>query len=133
MNNLEFAKKMQQRTMDFAVQAVRFFVKLPKSDEARIPGKQFLRAGTSVGANYRAACRAKSSADFISKMGTVEEEADESGYWMELLIDSGRLPSPQAGPLLQEANELTAIAVSSIQTARRSGAHHVANLSTGRS
>jgi four helix bundle protein len=80
MNNLEFARKMQARTMEFAVQVVRFFVKLPKTDEARVPGRQLLRAGTSVGANYRAVCRSKSEADFISKMGTVVEEADESGF-----------------------------------------------------
>jgi len=85
MNNLEFAEKMQLRTMDFAVQAVRFFAKLPKTEEARILGRQLLRAGTSVGANYRAVCRAKSNADFISKMGTVLEEADESGFWLELM------------------------------------------------
>ncbi len=71
MNNLEFARNMQNRTMDFAVRVVRFFMKLPKTDEARIPGRQLLRAGTSVGANYRAVCRSKSEADFISKMGTV--------------------------------------------------------------
>lgn len=70
MNNLDFAKKMQQRTMDFAVQVIKFFAKLPKTDEARTVGRQFLRAGTSVAANYRAVCRAKSDADFISKMGT---------------------------------------------------------------
>ena len=85
MNNLEFAKKMQVRTMDFAVKVVKFFAKLPRTDEARVPGKQLLRAGTSVAANYRAVCRAKSDADFISKMGTVVEEADESAFWLELM------------------------------------------------
>ena len=84
MNNLEFAIKMQDRTMAFAVQVVKFFVKLPKTDEARVPGRQLLRAGTSVGANYRAVCRSKSDADFISKMGTVVEEGDESGFWLDL-------------------------------------------------
>ena len=78
MNNLEFAKKMQARTKAFAVQVVKFFGKLPKTDEARVLGRQLLRAGTSVAANYRAVCRAKSDADFISKLGTVVEEADES-------------------------------------------------------
>jgi four helix bundle protein len=71
-----------------------------------------------VGANYRAACRAKSPADFISKMGMVEEEADESIYWMELLVDSGSVPGDGVASLLQEANELLAITVSSIKTAR---------------
>src|SRR5258705_10134099 len=88
MNNLDFAKKMQERTMIFAVQVVKFFVKLPKTDEARVQGRQLLRAGTSVAANYRAVCRSKSDADFISKMGTVVEEADESGFWLELLEEA---------------------------------------------
>src|SRR5712672_2429574 len=95
MNNLDFAKKMQSRSMIFAVQVVKFFVKLPKTDEARVAGRQLLRAGTSVGANYRAVCRSKSEADFISKMGTVVEEADESGFWLELLENSG-ICSPTA-------------------------------------
>ncbi|MGD0086761.1 MAG: four helix bundle protein [Verrucomicrobiota bacterium] len=79
-----------------------------------------LRSGTSVGANYRAACRSKSTPDFISKMGTVEEEVDESGYWMELLTDSGKIKLAKVSALLQEADELTAIAVASINTARKS-------------
>src|SRR5260370_32523356 len=99
MNNLEFAIKMQERTMAFAVQVVKFFVKLPKTNEARVPGKQLLRAGTSVGANYRAVCRAKSDADFISKMGTVVEEADESGFWLELLENAAVCSSASIQPL----------------------------------
>ncbi len=81
-------------------------------------GRQLLRSGTSAGANYRAACRARSSADFVSKMGIVEEEADESIYWMELLVDSGSVPADGVDALLREANELLAITVSSIKTAR---------------
>jgi len=102
MNNLEFAKKMQARTMSFAVNAVKFFAKLPRTDEPRVPGKQFLRAGTSVGANYRAVCRAKSDADFISKMGTVVEEADESAFWLELMENGGVCGSPAIQPLKAE-------------------------------
>jgi four helix bundle protein len=119
MNNLEFAKKMQQRTMDFAVQAVRFFTKLPKTDEARIPGRQFLRAGTSVGANYRAVCRAKSDAEFISKMGTVVEEADESAFWLELMENAAVCNSASVEPLKTEANELLRIFSTSLSTAKR--------------
>ena len=74
-----------------------------------------------MGANYRAACRAKSTADFISKMGTVEEEADESGYWMELLVEAGRIKTADISALITEAGELTAICVASINTARKSG------------
>ena len=94
---------------------------LPPNRTCNIIGNQLLRAGTSVGANYRAACRAKSTADFISKMGTVEEEADESGYWTELLVDSGKIKLDDASFLIKESGELTAIAVSSINTARKSG------------
>ena len=113
MNNLEFAKKMQTRTMVFAVNVVRFFVKLPKTDEARVPGKQFLRAGTSVGANYRAVCRAKSDADFIV------EEADESAFWLELMENAGVGSSAPIQPLKTEANELLRIFSASLNTAKR--------------
>src|SRR5882672_4639286 len=109
MNNLEFAIKMQDRTMTFAVQVVKFFVKLPRTDEARVPGKQLLRSGTSVGANYRAVCRSKSDADFISKMGTVVEEADESAFWLELMEKAGICSSTSVQPLKTEANELLCI------------------------
>ncbi len=119
MNNLEFARKMQQRTMDFAVQTVKFVTKLPRTDEARVPGKQFLRAGTSVGANYRAVCRAKSDADFISKMGTVVEEADESAFWLELMENASICGGAQLQQLKGEANELLRIFSTSLNTAKR--------------
>ncbi|HEV2692570.1 MAG TPA: four helix bundle protein [Verrucomicrobiae bacterium] len=77
MNNFDFSVKMQMRTKSFVVQIVKFYRTLPKTDEARVLGRQVLRSGTSVAANYRAVCRAKSQADFISKLGTVVEEADE--------------------------------------------------------
>ena len=77
-----------------------------------------LRSGTSVGANYRAVCRAKSKADFISKFGTVLEEADESAFWIELLLEAGKTSGREAEELLREANELMAISISSIRTAR---------------
>ena len=86
---------------------------------ADVIGRQLLRSGTSVGANYRAACRAKSTADFISKMGTVEEESDESLYWMELLIEAKIVESDKLESLMKEADELLAITVSSINTARK--------------
>ena len=82
-------------------------------------GRQLLRAGTSVAANYRAACRARSSADFISKMGIVEEEADEALFWMELLADAKLVDDARLKDLMSEANELLSIAVSSIRTARK--------------
>ena len=107
------------RTKQFALVTIRFWEGLPKDETSRVLGRQLLRSGTSVGANYRAAHRAKSKADFISKMGTVLEEADESTYWIELLSDAGKVDASQSDPLYREANELVAIAVSSIKTARR--------------
>ena len=107
------------RTKQFALATIRFCEALPKDDTSRVIGRQLLRSGTSVGANYRAAHRAKSKADFISKMGTVLEEADESAYWIELLSDAGKVDSATSTPLHREADELVAIAVSSINTARR--------------
>ena len=110
---------LKERTKGFALQVIQLVERLPRRRAADIMGGQLLRAGTSVGANYRAACRAKPSADFISKMGIVEEEADESIYWMELLIEAGIVKSTDLESLMREANELLAIAVSSIKTARR--------------
>jgi four helix bundle protein len=119
MNNLEFAKKMQQRTMDFAVRVIKFFSGLPKIDEARTMGRQFLRAGTSVAANYRAVCRAKSQADFIAKMGTVVEEADESVFWLDLMEKAALCSRAAVQPLSAEANELLRIFSTSLDTAKR--------------
>ncbi len=109
---------LRKRTKQFALEVIKFVEALPKGKTADIIGRQLLRSGTSVGANYRAACRARSSADFILKMGIVEEEADESIYWLELLVDSGIVTAQDAAQLMNEANELLAIAVSSIRTAR---------------
>ena len=107
------------RTKQFALATIRFCETLPKDETSRLLGRQLLRAGTSVGANYRAAQRAKSKPDFISKMGTVLEEADECVYWMELLIEAGKVRRDASAALLGEATELVAIAVSSLNTARR--------------
>src|SRR5438876_8046263 len=112
-------ENLKRRTRKFAPDVIKFVESLPKDDTCRMIGRQLLRAGTSVGANYRAVCRAKSTADFISKFGTVLEEADESVYWLELLIDSGKAASDSAAALLREANELVAISVSSINTTRK--------------
>jgi four helix bundle protein len=114
-------ENLKIRTKQFALRIIKLVKNLSNDQVGRVLGNQLLRAGTSVGASYRAACRSKSTADFISKMGTVEEEADESGYWMELLIDAERIKPTKIAALLQEAGELTAIAVSSINTARKSG------------
>jgi four helix bundle protein len=111
-------QNLQLRTKQFALQVVKFCESLGKDGTSTILGRQLLRSGTSVGANYRAVCRAKTKRDFISKFGTVLEEADESAFWIELLIDAGKIGAEKAGPLLREAGELVAISVSSINTAR---------------
>lgn len=110
--------EMKKRTKAFALHIIRFVETLPKSRTTDVIGRQLLRSGTSVGANYRAACRAKSRADFIYKMGIIEEETDESIFWMELLIESGIVKVDDVLNLIKEANELLAIIVSSIKTAR---------------
>ena len=111
-------RDLRQRTRKFALRVIQLVEALPKTRTAEVIGKQLLRAGTSVGANYRAACRAKSTRDFIYKMGLVEEEADESLYWMELLVEAGLVKLERLQPLMVEANELIAITVASIKTAR---------------
>ena len=112
-------QNLQQRTKQFALRVIEFCEMLPKDETSKILSRQLLRSGTSVGANYRAACRAKSKPTFISKMGDVLEEADESGYWIELLTDSRKVDPEVAAPVLREANELVAISISSINTAKR--------------
>jgi len=111
--------ELKERTRRFALRVIKLIGALPRSTEGRALAAQLVRSGTSVGANYRAACRGRSKAEFISKLGTVEEEADESAYWMELIIDAGLLPKARVEPLHREACELTAImAASRISAAR---------------
>ena len=112
-------QNLQIRTKQFALQVIQFCERLPNDETSKILKRQLLRAGCSVGANYRAACRAKSKPAFISKMGDVLEEADESGYWLELLSESGKVDEKAVAPVLREANELVAISISSINTAKR--------------
>ena len=113
--------EMKQRTKAFALRVIKLVNSLSRELVARRLGDQLLRSGTSVGANYRAVCRARSKADFINKLGIVEEEADESAFWMELLIESGLVPQCRLEKLLDEANQLTAIMVASRKST--SGAH----------
>jgi four helix bundle protein len=110
---------LKERTNSFALQIIKLVESLPKGRTADVIGRQLLDAGTSVGANYRAACRPRSPADFISKMGIVEEETDETIYWMELLIEAKLVQKNDIFPLLEEANQILAMTVSSIRTARR--------------
>jgi len=110
--------EMKRRTKLFALGIIQLVESLPKERTAGVLGGQLLRSGTSVGSNYRSACRAKSIADFISKMGIVEEEADESLYWMELIIEAGVEVNIKMDALMKEAGELLAITVASIKTAK---------------
>ncbi len=109
---------MKGRTKSYANRVVRLCSALPKSWVAGILGSQLLRAGTSVGANYRAVCRAKSSGDFINKLRVVEEECDESSFWMELLVEHNFVKASRLSKLMQEGNEILSIVVASAKTAR---------------
>jgi len=108
----------KQRTKGFGLSVIRLVETLPRSRTAEVLGKQLLRAGTSVGANYRAACRGKSTSDVVAKLSIVEEEADESIYWIELLVEAGVVAPNRVDVLKEEANELLAMTVASIKTLR---------------
>src|SRR3954463_5017544 len=103
------ADQLRNRTKQFAVRIVKLFRALPKTTDAQVLGKQLLRSGTSVAANYRAACRGRSRPEFIAKLGVVAEEADETVFWLEMLVDCEILPEAAFIELIKEARELCAI------------------------
>ena len=105
----ETPQDLRTRTADFALRIVKLYVSLPKTTEAQVLGKQVLRSGTSVGANYREGNRAKSDADIINKFESVLQELDETDYWLDLLVRSDILPAKKAEALIKETNELLAI------------------------
>jgi four helix bundle protein len=109
---------MKKRTKEFAKQIIFLCRQLPNTREGNLINGQLFRAGTAVGSNYRAACRGRSKADFISKLGLVLEEADECLYWMEIIVETQILKSEPVSALMNEANQLVSILVSSINTAR---------------
>jgi four helix bundle protein len=111
-------KEMLRRTKKFAIRIIKLVNALPNTIAGKAIGSQLVRSGTSVAANYRAACRGRSKAEFIAKLGTVEEEADESGFWLEVIIDTELMKEALVVDLLREASELTAIMASSKITAR---------------
>lgn len=111
--------EFKARTKAYALRVIKVVDALPRDPVAKTLGHQLLRSGTSVGANYRSSIRAKSPADFVAKMGIVEEECDETLYWMELLIESGRMKQDRLVDLMREGEEILAITVASIKTARR--------------
>jgi four helix bundle protein len=112
------AEAMKQQTKDFALRVIRLCRALPASQEGKIIGRQLLRSATSVGANYRAVCRARSGADFVSKLGVVLEEADENLFWLELVVEAELARAEVVQLLRQEANELVAILTASLHTAK---------------
>ncbi len=112
-------EKFKARTKAFALRVIRLVEALPKDQTtAQVIGKQLLRSGTSVGANYRAACRAKSTAELITKLNITLEEADESHYWMELIVEAELVPVEKLRSLMTEANEIVSMLVSSLKTLR---------------
>ncbi len=115
MNESEF----KHRTKKLALQIIELVEELPNRRTAEVIGRQLLRSGTSVGANYRAACRGRSAADVLSRLAIVEEEADESVYWMELLVEAHIIPESLVTELMNETNEIIAMTVASIKTLRK--------------
>src|SRR5712671_6346953 len=126
MRNSEFGLRnepdLKKRTKAFALRILKLVDALPKTTAGRALASQIVRSGTSVAANYRAACRARSTSDFIAKMGIVEEETDETLFWLELLEESGLVPAAKLTAIKREVDELIAITVASIKTARRNRA-----------
>ena len=109
---------MKARTKQLALRVMNLVDALPQTDKAGILGRQLLRCATSVGANYRAACRARSTAEFIAKLGVVLEEADEAGFWIELIVEGGILPEERCVDLRKEADEICAVLFSAQRSAR---------------
>ena len=110
---------LKQRTKQYALRVIKLVRALPNNQEGWVLGKQLIRSGTSVGANYRAACRARSTAEFVAKLGIVIEEADESAFWLELIIESELMKRELVENLLKETDEITAIMVSSSNTVKK--------------
>ena len=121
------AEELKQRTKLFALRIIRLVQSLPGSSEDRVIGMQLLRSGTSVASNYRAACRSRSRAEFLSKVSIVVEEADESAFWLEILAEAGLVPGVRLNDLRSEAEQLTAIFNASRTTARRNSKSAIKN------
>ena len=115
----EAVSDLKNRTKRFALNVIEFVNTMPKTSSGQILGKQLLRAATSVGANYRASCKSRSRAEFIAKIGIVEEEADECCYWLELILESKHANETIIKPLINEANAITAIMAASRKSAIR--------------
>jgi len=110
--------ELKARTKQFALRVMKLVGALPRTTVGRAIGGQLVRCGTSVGANYRAACRSRSKAEFTAKLGTVEEEADETCFWLEVIVEGALLPAKRVAALLEEADALTAIFTSAVKTSK---------------
>ncbi|MGA3067431.1 MAG: four helix bundle protein [Tepidisphaeraceae bacterium] len=119
MNDQLKAQDLRSRTKQFALRIIRLYSVLARAGASQVIGRQMLRSGTSVGAQYREACRARSAAEFVSKMESASQELDETIYWLELLIEGGLVKQGRLDALLREANELTAIFVASSKTTKK--------------
>lgn len=115
---LQFVGELKLRTKRLALRIINIYRSLPKTGEAQVIGRQMLRSGTSVGANYRAVCRSRSDAEFVAKLGVVIEEADESQYWLELLVEAEIVKAARLNAVMAELNELISIFVTARETAR---------------
>lgn len=115
-SKIDFITALKDRTKKFVLDSIKFYQKLPKTEEARIIGRQYIRSSSSVGANYRAACRSRSKAEFHSKLSIVVEEADESAFWLEILLEAEIIKKSEVSVLLKEANEILAIVAKARKT-----------------
>lgn len=115
-SKIDFITALKDRTKKFVLDSIKFYQKLPKTEEARIIGRQYIRSSSSVGANYRAACRSRSKAEFYSKLSIVVEEADESAFWLEILSEAEIVKNSEVSVLLKEANEILAIVAKARKT-----------------
>lgn len=116
VSKVDFVTSIKARTKQLVLGSIKFYQTLPKTEEGKIIGRQFIRSASSVGANYRAACRSRSRAEFFSKLSIVVEEADETAFWIEILIESKITNSAEAQPLLKEVNEILAIVAKARKT-----------------
>lgn len=115
-SKIDFITALKDRTKKFVLDSIKFYQKLPKTEEARIIGRQYIRSSSSVGANYRAACRSRSKAEFYAKLSIVVEEADESAFWLEILSEAEIIKNSEVSVLLKEANEILAIVAKARKT-----------------
>ncbi|NII81372.1 MULTISPECIES: four helix bundle protein [Pedobacter] len=116
VSKIDFVTAIKARTKKLVLDSIKFYQALPKTEEARILGRQFMRSSSSVGSNYRAACRSRSKAEFYAKLSIVVEEADETAFWIEILTESGISDLVKAQPLLKEVNEILAIVAKARKT-----------------